>query len=319
MITRRNWMLATGAAAAPGTALGATADDGAARRRGLAPRGACLDLAQAGQRLVAVGERGHVLLSDDHARQWRQAAAVPTRNTLTAVYATDPRTLWAVGHGGVVLRSGDAGENWSVVAGRTDAPDVLLSIRVEPDGAGLAVGGFGFALSTADAGKIWRRIALLPGEAGERHLNRIFVSAQGTWLIAAEGGHILRSTDRGASWSGVKTPYSGSLWSGAALGDGVLLACGMRGNVVRSVDDGRSWTHQAVPNAGSLCALAELPDRRTVLVGTDGTLLTAAAGAQSFSFRRLEDRATLTGVIPLTTRELAVASMAGVRIVTLDA
>ena len=60
-----------------------------------------------------------------------------------------------------------------------DGPDVLLSIRVDADGHGLAVGGFGVALATADGGKRWAPARLLDGEAGERHLNRIFVSRRG--------------------------------------------------------------------------------------------------------------------------------------------
>lgn len=297
----------------------AFAVDGPARTRPLAPKSVCLDLVKAGERLVAVGERGHVLLSDDRGKQWRQAAAVPTRTTLTALHATDARTLWAAGHGGVIIRSADAGEHWSFVTGKADGPDVLLSLRVEPDGRGLAVGSFGVALATADGGKTWKNAPLLPGEAGERHLNRIFVSGAGTWLIAAEAGHVLRSADRGASWVAVKTPYVGSLWSGLALADGTLLACGMRGNVVRSGDDGKTWTHQAIPEAGSLSAIAELPDRRVVLVGADGTLVTAAPGAASFAFRRLEDRATLTGVVALSPREVALTSLTGVRLADLGA
>jgi photosystem II stability/assembly factor-like uncharacterized protein len=316
---RRSLLAAAGIAIAlPRTTRAAFAIDGPARQRPLATKSVCLDLVRAGERLVAVGERGHVLLSDDRGKSWRQASAVPTRTTLTALHATDARNLWAVGHGGVILRSADGGDSWRVAHGKADGADVLLAIRVDPDGRGLAVGGFGVALATRDGGATWAGAPLLPGEAGERHLNRIVVSAQGSWLIAAEGGHVLRSSDRGASWTAVKTPYAGSLWSGLALADGTLLVCGMRGNLVTSRDDGRSWTHRAVPEAGSLTALAELPDGRAVLVGADGTLVTAAPGAQSFAFRRLDDRATLTGVVALSAREVVLASMAGVRVANLE-
>src|SRR5687768_9473515 len=53
-----------------------------------------LDLAFAGQRLVAVGERGHVMLSDDHGATWRQAKSVPTRVLLTAVFFVDSEYGW---------------------------------------------------------------------------------------------------------------------------------------------------------------------------------------------------------------------------------
>ena len=320
-LTRRRWLAAAAALALP--ALGAAraddgaagVDDGAARRRPLAVKGVLLDIARAGQRLVAVGERGHVLLSDDEGRQWRQAQSVPTRATLTALHASDDRSLWAAGHGGVILRSGDGGEHWTAAFGRADGSDVLLAIRVEADGRGLAVGGFGLALRTSDAGAHWQRAELLRGEDGERHLNRIFVSARSTWLIAAEGGHLVRSEDRGERWQIVKTPYAGSLWSGAVLSGGALIACGMRGNVVRSIDDGRVWTHQAIAGAGSLAAVVALPRDRCVLVGVDGSLVTGSQGGEKLAFRRLEDRSTLTGAVALANGALAVTSTVGVRLV----
>lgn len=317
MMHRRRFLAAALAfAALPGRA--AFSVDGPARVRPGAAKGALLDVALAGGRLVAAGERGHVLLSDDRGKSWRQATEVPTRTTLTALHVADAMTLWAVGHGGVILRSTDAGDRWQVVDGKADGPDVLLAIRVEPDGRGLAVGSFGVALATRNGGKTWKAAPLLPGEVGEKHLNRIAVTPVGTWLIAAEGGHVLRSADRGDTWTAVKTPYAGSLWSLLPLADGTVLAGGMRGNVVRSRDDGKSWTQHAIAEAGSFTAMAELPDRRAVLVGVDGTLVTAAAGAESFAFRRLDDRATLTGVVPLSTRELLVSSMNGPRVVTME-
>jgi photosystem II stability/assembly factor-like uncharacterized protein len=309
-LTRRHLLLAAAAVAAP--AYAAFSVDGPARVRAGAAKSALLDLALAGTRLVAVGERGHVLLSDDHGKAWRQAKSVPNRTTLTCVHATDATTLWAAGHGGIVLKSADAGDTWIQAAGKIDAPDVLLSIRVEADGRGLAVGGFGFALATADAGKTWQPTVLLEGEAGEKHLNRILVSKSGTWLIAAEGGHLLRSTDR-AKWSAVATPYKGSLWTGVPLPGGILLVGGMRGNVVRSMDDGLTWTHTPVPQAGSLTGAAALADGRALLVGVDGTVVLGDAAGESFRMHRLDDRATLTAALALPGGAVWAASGAGPR------
>src|SRR5688572_16714729 len=58
---------------------------------------AMLAVTRAGHRLVAVGERGTVLLSDDAGASWRQAR-VPVQVTLTAVRFVDERTGWAAGH-----------------------------------------------------------------------------------------------------------------------------------------------------------------------------------------------------------------------------
>jgi photosystem II stability/assembly factor-like uncharacterized protein len=313
-ISRRTLLAAACAACAPTFAAPYQAD-GPARVRPLAARGVLLDLTLAGARVVAVGERGHVLLSDDQGKSWRQARTVPTRTTLTAIHATTDRQLWAAGHGGVILASSDAGETWTLASGKADGPDVLLAIRVQADGQGLAVGGFGIALATADGGKSWKGTTLVEGETGERHLNRIVVSAAGSWLIAAEGGHVLRSSGAPGSmtWSAIKTPYAGSLWTGMALPSGGLLFGGMRGNLVRSSDDGRTWTHLPVPTAGSFTGCVALADGRPLLVGVDGTVVIGDAGASAFTLRRLDDRSTLTGVVQLPGGALVAGGTAGMR------
>lgn len=45
----------------------------------------------AGERVVAVGDHGVVLLSDDQGRQWRQARSVPLSTPLTGVSFVDAR------------------------------------------------------------------------------------------------------------------------------------------------------------------------------------------------------------------------------------
>ena len=70
-----------------------------------------LDIAAAGDRLVAVGERGHILYSDDGGRSWKQAR-VPTSVMLTRLSFISASTGWAVGHDGNILLSTDGGLNW---------------------------------------------------------------------------------------------------------------------------------------------------------------------------------------------------------------
>ena len=68
-----------------------------------------LDIAQAGERLVAAGDRGHILYSDDDGASWTQAK-VPTRQLLTAIDFVDDKHGWAVGHDALILATyGDVG------------------------------------------------------------------------------------------------------------------------------------------------------------------------------------------------------------------
>src|SRR5205814_3974718 len=77
----------------------------------LAARSPLMAVTTAGQRVVAVGLRGHVVYSDDLGRSWVQAR-VPVSSDLVAVTFVGAREGWAVGHGGVVIHSSDGGANW---------------------------------------------------------------------------------------------------------------------------------------------------------------------------------------------------------------
>ena len=121
----------------------------------LAARSLLLDAATAGDRILAVGERGHVLISDDHGQSWIQAK-VPTRSTLTAVAAADRQHAWAVGHDGVILHSADGGLSWGCQRFAPEDDRPLLDVWFADRERGLAIGAFGTVLATADGGDSWR-------------------------------------------------------------------------------------------------------------------------------------------------------------------
>ena len=94
---------------------GRRARPGSARsRRRWRPRRCCSTWRSRDGLVVAVGERGHVLVSGDEGRSWRQAD-VPSRALLTGVFMHDARLGWAVGHDEVVLRTRDGGLTWERV------------------------------------------------------------------------------------------------------------------------------------------------------------------------------------------------------------
>ena len=78
----------------------------------LAHESLLLDVTTAGTRLVAVGERGHIIFSDDEGFTWTQSQQVPVMSTLTSVYFVDNNHGWAIGHDGVVLHTQNAGLTW---------------------------------------------------------------------------------------------------------------------------------------------------------------------------------------------------------------
>jgi len=208
------FVLAAGSAAAQA----APADPAAfvprpAVRSSFAERSMILDATRAGARLVAVGERGVVLLSDDEGGTWRQAAMVPADATLTAVSFADARLGWAVGHQGVILHTADGGESWSVQRTDTAEDRPLFSVHFTDARHGVAVGLWSLMLRTHDGGARWEALEPPPPPGDTRvdaNLMSIFGNAQGDLFVAAERGLVLRSRDGGDTWSYHPTGYRGT-------------------------------------------------------------------------------------------------------------
>jgi hypothetical protein len=92
----------------------------------LASRSLLQAVTRAGDRIVAVGQRGHIVVSVDGGTTWKQSP-VPVSSDLTAVFFADDKHGWAVGHGGVILHTGDGGERWDLQLNGVMANDLLLA------------------------------------------------------------------------------------------------------------------------------------------------------------------------------------------------
>jgi photosystem II stability/assembly factor-like uncharacterized protein len=257
-----------------------------------------LAAARAGERIVAVGDRGVVLLSDDGGKRHRQAQTVPIDVPLTSVSFADAKRGWAVGHWGAVLHTTDGGENWVLQRSDVKQDRPLFAVHFFDANHGVAVGLWSLVLVTADGGKIWQTIEVpIPPGAKKADLNLLglFVDGRGRLFAAAERGMVLRSDDRGRHWSYLPTGYKGSFWTGLSPSDGTLLAAGLRGSLYRSMDDGRTWTRVDTQSKSSITALARIGGD-IVGVGLDGLVLRSSDGGASFKAEIRADRVPLTAM-----------------------
>jgi photosystem II stability/assembly factor-like uncharacterized protein len=206
----------------------------------LASQGLINGLARAGSRLVAVGQRGHVLVSDDDGKHWRQAS-VPVSSDLVAVHFPSATAGWAVGHDGVILHSADAGRSWKRQRdGRPDAADTpLLDVWFEDAKSGWAVGAFGLLLRTRDGGTHWESMPDSADNPKNMHLYAVRGIGDDLY-IAGEQGVLLKLDRPSGRFRAIELPYKGTLFGLAGTGR-VVLAHGLRGNVVRSTDGGATW------------------------------------------------------------------------------
>ena len=203
----------------------------------LAPDSLLLDGVYVEGRTVVVGERGHILISDDDGQSWNQAT-VPTQNTLTAVHFHDKNTGWAVGHDAIILRTEDGGKDWERVYYAPELECPLLDIIFLNATDGIAVGAYGLFLVTADGGDTWAQQQISDDDF---HLNHIAQSGTGELFIASEAGRIYRSSNDGSTWIELPSPYRGSFFGTLPLANNALLAFGLRGHMYRSRDSGQTW------------------------------------------------------------------------------
>ncbi|HET7863088.1 MAG TPA: YCF48-related protein, partial [Burkholderiaceae bacterium] len=255
-----------------------------------------LAAARAGRRIVAVGERGTILWSDDDGASFRQADAVPVSSTLTDVSFADAQHGWAVGHAGVVLHTADAGRTWALQRSDPARDQPLWAVHFSDASHGVAVGLWSLVLVTQDGGREWQPAAL-PAAAGGRgtdvNLYGLFAARDGALFACAEQGRVFRSADGGRSWQMLETGYRGSLWAGLALADGTLLIGGLRGTLLRSRDGGTSWTPLETGVRSSITGLTQLPDGRVLASALDGVVLVSTDGV-SFKALQSVDRLAYT-------------------------
>jgi len=287
----------------------------------LASSSLLLDLAVAGQRLVAVGERGHVMLSDDHGATWRQAKSVPTRVLLTAVFFVDAEYGWAVGHDETILNTADGGENWTRSHFAPEAQQPLLDLWFANRVSGIAVGAYGAYFTTNDGGRHWSsaRFSAPPTQPANEdepppdyHLNRI-VGVGNRLYVAAEGGKLYRSDDRGASWRALPSPYQGSFFGLVPIRGEGLLAFGLRGHLFRSADAGETWHELESHTTAMLTDGIAINDLRVVIGGLAGVLLVSADAGETFKLTQQDDRKGMSALLPGPAGTVIVAGEGGVR------
>ena len=298
----------------------------------LAAKTLLLDIAAVGEKRIAVGSRGHILVSSDAGATWTQSPHVPTLALLTAVTMLDEQRAWVVGHDETILRTLDGGATWEKVHESIEAQRPLLDVWFADAQRGIAIGAYSAWYTTNDGGATWAaqhfadlaapgqaKAAEAPDEDGvpiDYHLNHIAQAGERLY-IAAEAGHVYRSDDQGATWRTLPLPYDGSMYGLLPLGGDSLLVFGLRGHLFRTDDAGESWVKLPTGTVAMLTAGVRLTDTTIAIVGLSGTVLVSRDAGRSFTLHQREDRKGLAGVGAAGADALLVVGEAGIERVAL--
>ena len=271
----------------------------------LASKSLLLDITIVNQTtLVAVGERGHILLSTD-GETWQQAN-VPVQATLTAVYFINENKGWAVGHDATILATNDGGLSWQLQQHLPQVQKPLLDVLFTDENNGIALGAYGLFYRTTDGGEHWaieyhnellfpedqeylaelkledekayldEQSSILP------HFNRVVADGR-TLYLAGEIGLIAKSNDFGINWQKLEEIYPGSFYDINRTQQGNLLVVGLRGHIFRSLRNGTPWQEIDSHVTALLSAIVLTDDDRIFILGNNGVLLESRDDGSTFT------------------------------------
>lgn len=282
--------------------------------------------------VVAVGDRGHVLWTEDY-RTWHQAE-VPVTSTLTAIDMVNRKLGWAVGHDAAILATADAGRTWQIQHYAPENETPLLDVWFDDKNRGIAIGAYGLYLVTEDGGQHWQQVEMQINEAVgpvdeqeqseelielyDLHLNAITESPDGTLYIVAEAGKVYRSKDRGKTWDELPSPYIGSLFGVLALENNIVLVYGLRGHLYRSDDAGKSWQRINSHTGNTITNGVRLHNNNIILTGMGGTLLMSYDSGHNFKLVMTRERNSFAAAVETDDEQLITVGNKGIRNLSLQ-
>jgi len=285
-------------------------------------RAALMDITRTGHRLVAVGERGLIIYSDDDGRKWTQAT-VPLRTTLTAICFSEPKNGWAVGHESVLLHSTDQGTTWKKVLDGYQINKMMVS-AMKKVVAGLrqqlqaAAPADKSALQTRleDAEVNLKGFVETEKEGPIQPLLAITFSTPQEGLLVGAFGIILRTHDGGKSWipflDRINNPM-GYHFYGIARTKTRMFIFGEAGGAYRSDDDGNHWQAFEAPYQGSYFGTLGDPEGNLIAgFGLRGNLVISYDNGDHWQLRKLGQGGALTGGARLSSKRFVLVGMAGV-------
>jgi photosystem II stability/assembly factor-like uncharacterized protein len=212
-------------------------------------------------------------------------------------FNADGRNGWAVGDGGRIVHTSDAGESWTAQISSTGFN--LNGVWFTSATTGWAVGAGGTVINTTDGGAHWARLTNVG--ASENLMDVCFATDSMGWAVGANGA-VVRTRNAGASWQLVH-PTAFTLQSVSFPDTANGWAVGDNGVIVGTHNGGASWfVVQPSVTASPLKGVWRRSEALAWAVGASGATPRTQAGADSTEWRLRSTGASyqLEGVIFVT-------------------
>jgi len=274
----------------------------------LAKKAVFLDLVSNDQSVIAVGERGIILKSDDKGLTWAQVKS-PVDVTLTGIAFSSKKIGWIVGHESTILKTIDGGNSWEISRYQPEDERFYMSVNFMTADKGYVLGTDGELWSTEDGGNSWDLTVLSVEEWYQNHLFAIEKVAN-TSLVVGERGGIFKKSIEEKDWQTVSSPYEGSFFGVNKVGEDFLVF-GMSGNLYRLNAHTLEWTKINTNTDQFLLESASIDATGGVLVvGRGGIILVVNENGQLTKTIQNKSRADYTAVT-IQDKTVYLSSMTG--------
>lgn len=220
----------------------------------------------------ALGDSDIILKTNDGGITWGSIVNLCGRwdvqisgvtKSLHSVYFTSLNTGYAVGDSGTLIKTTDGGITWSLQS--SGVTKILRSVFFLNNNVGYITGDRGTILKTINGGNTWTSLQTTDttdlysvyftnantGYAGGHSGNMLAIAnwqdgVYKGWL--GVGGHMLRTSDGGNTWTEQSLPSAGLLSSIFFTDANTGYAVGEFGTILKSTNGGSTWEGKYLPN-----------------------------------------------------------------------
>ncbi len=225
-----------------------------------------------------VGTKGTILQTENGGKTW-QLNKWGNFN-FNAIYMISPAKGFIASDSGIILKTENSGKDWQIVNTGDDSV-TYLSIAFNQN-TGIITGTNGKILYSGNYGETWTTRTINEAKQKKKisSLNTVFFADKNEVWIAGNEGLILKSTDKGLTWSQNKFKEY-NFYSMVFLNKHEGYIAGESGTIIRTINGGETWRSEKLPTNRINKML--LSEKETWAVGNGGTIQHTSNNAYKWS------------------------------------
>ncbi len=224
---------------------------------------------------IALGDNGLLLSTANKGQNWAKDFDYNTESFYGLSFKGS--VGYATATGGKVLKSTDNGETWTYL---TQSGDYKSALTISDQNAIIA--GTSVYVSN-DGGSSWTYKSI----DGSGSIWGLFSPKNSNIVYGVGSNRVIKSTDSGANWANLTSPYASTLYDVCFVDDNTGVAVGGKSGetkIYRTTDGASSWQEITSPvTNGALYGIDFIDETTGFACGTDTTLLKTTDGGVTWS------------------------------------